>query len=302
MILVVLGGLCLGFFIPLYDSIALRNLVVGLFAFMTFITALSTSLKSFVQILKRPWIPLWILLLVHIVGPLIAYLLGLLFFPDELYTRIGFFIGASIPIGVTSIIWTSLVGGHVSIALVAVTLDTFIVPFILPALFHLVLGKSVNIDYWAMLWGLLKMVTIPSILGMLIHEFTSGKTQEFASGAGGFLSKLALFGVVFINSAMVMPHINWSFSMIKLLLMALLIVISGFFVGFLGSLILKDRSHGMMMTMVHNVGIRNNSCGLVLALSFFPASAAIPLTIAILFQQPVATFVTFVYKRFSKRS
>lgn len=56
--------------------------------------------------------------------------------------RLGFLISASIPIGVTSIIWTSVVRGDVALALVVVTLDTLIVPFWIPVFFPWLLGKQ----------------------------------------------------------------------------------------------------------------------------------------------------------------
>lgn len=61
MSVVVPSGLFLGFFVNITDSPFLREVVVVLFAYMTFVTALTTSFKEFTTVLKRPWIPLWIL-------------------------------------------------------------------------------------------------------------------------------------------------------------------------------------------------------------------------------------------------
>lgn len=64
--------------------------------------------------------------LVHFITPLTAWAVGMVFYPNDSDIRIGYLIGASIPIGVTSIIWTSiLIKGNLGIAFVAVTLDTF---------------------------------------------------------------------------------------------------------------------------------------------------------------------------------
>ena len=118
-------------------------------------------------------------------------------------------------------------------------------------------------------------------------------------GMGTYI--IGLFAVIFINSAMVMPPIDWNLSMVKMLLVALAIVVSGFFIGYLGSLLLKDRSGSMMITLMHNVGTRNNSCGLVIALTFFPPAVAVPITLSILYQQPVATIVSYFYRRYEKQ-
>lgn len=291
MFFVVLAGLLLGFFIPLQDSPLLRQAVIALFAYMTFVTALGTSFRKFVGVLRSPWTALWILILVHGITPFTAWAAGHFFYPDDAYIRMGYLIGASIPIGVTSIIWTSLVKGDLPTSLVAVTLDTFVVPLILPPFFQLVVGQTIAIDYYKMMHDLLLMVTLPSVIGMLLHDWTHGTVTGFAQSFGGATAKLSLFVVIFFNAAVVMPQIVWNAAILKMILVTLCIVASSFLVGYLGSFALKDRSPGMTMTMIYNVGIRNNACGLVLALSYFPPRAAIPITLAILFQQPLATVV-----------
>ena len=150
MFLVVVTALIGGIFFPLSDSSLLRQTTVLLFAYMTFVTALSTSLRDFLQVLRHPWQPLWILALVHLASPFTAWIVGHVFYPDEPLIRIGYLIGASIPVGVTSIIWTALVQGDLAVSLVAVTLDTFLVPLVLPAFFHFAIGETIEISYLKM--------------------------------------------------------------------------------------------------------------------------------------------------------
>lgn len=297
MFFVVLSGLFLGFFITLSDSITLRRTVVVLFAYMTLVTALNTSLKDFISVLRKPWIPLWILFLVHFITPLTAWAAGILFYSDDPSIRLGYLIGASIPIGVTSIIWTSLVSGNLATSLVAVTLDTFIVPFVLPLFFHLVVGETINLNYLQMIEELMLMVTVPSILGMLIHDWTKGQVAVFSQSIGGATSKIGLFLVITINSAIVVPQISWDLSIVKTIFVTLFIVSIGYFVGYLGSFALKNPIRSTVLTMIYNVGIRNNACGLVIALTYFPIRVAIPMTLSILFQQPLATIISHLYGR-----
>ncbi|MEN6413041.1 MAG: bile acid:sodium symporter [Veillonellales bacterium] len=301
MFLIVLSALFLGFCYGIPDSHLLRKIVIVLFAYMTFTTALGTSLKQFIQVLRHPWIPLWVLALVHIAAPFIAWIVGMIFYPDDPYIRLGYLIGASIPIGVTSIIWTSLLDGNMALSLVAVTLDTFLVPLVLPLFFHIVAGQNVAIDYLQMLKGLMLMVTIPSVIGMLLHDWTGGKVNAFANSIGGATSKLAMFLVIFINAAIVMPHIHWDLTIVKTILVTLLIVTTGFCVGYAGSFVLKKRPKDVVVAMIYNVGIRNNACGLVIALSYFPQKVAIPMTLSILFQQPLATIIFRIFKRVEKQ-
>lgn len=296
MFFVVLAALLLGFCLPIPKSSLLSNLSVLLFAYMTFITALETKFRDVLHVLSKPWVPLWILVLIHIAAPLIAWGVGSFFYPQDFFVRLGLLVSASIPIAVTSIIWTSLVGGDVALALVAVTLDTFVVPAFLPSYFAFIVGKSVQIDYLHMLGQLLWMVTLPSIIGMGINDLTQGKLQLFSRSVGGFTSKVALFMVITINAAMVAPEIHWDHSLIKLLLVILLLTTIGYALGFIGSYILKKNTPQTAVTLIFNVGMRNISFGAVLAINYFPPEVSVPVTLAMLYQQPLAAFVAYIIK------
>lgn len=296
MFLVVLSGLLLGFTLNISNSPMLRLLVIALFGYMTFVTSLTISLKKFLQVLNRPWIPLWALLLIHFVTPITAWLIGVIFYPDDFYTRLGYLVCATLPIGVTSVIWTSLTKGNVATSLVTVTLDTLIAPIIIPLYFKIVIGQSLEIDYTHMVFELLGMITIPSLLGIVLHDWTRGRVVGFANGFGGFTSKICLFFVIMITAAVVAPGITWDLSIIKTLLVTLLLVAAGYLLGFIGSYALKSRGYEMAVTLIYNVGLRNLSFGLVLALTYFPA-AAIPITLCILYQQPIAAMIPHLYKK-----
>jgi len=300
MFFVVLSALLIGFTTPLPQAPLLNTIAVVLFAYMTFITALETNYKNFIHVLTKPWVTLWMLLLIHGVMPLVAWLIGLLFYPHSDLTRLGFLIGASIPIGVTSVIWTSITRGDVSLALVAVTADTLLSPFLLPVFIVLVAGQTVHIQYGHMLVELLLMVTIPSFLGMAVNSLTHGRLVGFSRSAGGFTSKLALFVVILINASAIAPEISWNSSVIKMLLTILIISVSGYYLGYAGSYALKDRRRDTMATMVYNVGMRNISFGSVLAVTYFPPAVAIPVTLAMLYQQPLAAVVSYLFQRFDR--
>lgn len=298
MFFVVLSALMFGFAISIPKTPAIAGISIGLFAYMTFITALGISMKKFIMVLRRPWVAIWMLFLVHIAMPILAYGIGSFFYQDSYFTRLGFLISASIPIGVTSVIWTSVVNGDVALALVAVTMDTIISPVLIPAIIFLVAGKTVHINYGHMLVGLLWMVTIPSFLGMIVNDLTHNRLHDFTQSVGGVTSKLALFLVVFLNAAAIAPEINWNVSLIKMLCVILLLVASGYALGYAGSFLLSHRKKGTIITMVYNVGMRNISFGAVLAMAYFPASVAIPITLGMLFQQPLAAIAAFLLKRY----
>lgn len=300
MFLGVLVALAVGFNCSVAYSPELRVALIALFGYMTFATALETSLQRFFQVLSRPWIPLWILLLVHFATPLVAWLVGYIFFPEDAYVRMGYLIAAAIPVGVTSIMWTSLGNGNVPVSLVTVTLDTLIVPVLLPAFFLVTVGKAIAFDYRDMMLQLLWMITIPSVAGMVIHDLSGGRSVAFAKGFGGLSGKLAFFVMIFLNAAIVGPGITWSAAMLKMLLVTLFMVALGYCIGYWGAFAVKGRPADITVAMVYNVGLRNIAAGLLLAIAYFPQQVAVPITLFILYQQPLATLVPMALRRLGR--
>ena len=295
-------ALVLGFAFPLPVSKWMRDMVVVLFVYMTFITALDIRFGDFLSILKKPLLPLWMIFLIHAIMPIIAWAVGLIFYPDDFMTRLGFLISSAIPIGVTSIVWTSLGGGDVALALVVVTLDTLLSPLILPGFFSIVIGKSIQMNYMQMVTQLIWMVAVPSLLGMSLNGLTQGKVSGFTKSIGGITAKLGVFFIVLINASTVVPELSWSPALIKLLLVILLLVIAGYLVGYIGSVIIKEKRQEAILTMTYNVGMRNINFGFVLALAYFPVTVAIPITLVSIYQQPLAALISRMYNLSKQRS
>ncbi|MEN6414695.1 MAG: bile acid:sodium symporter [Veillonellales bacterium] len=296
MFLLVLLAMVLGYFYPLESTPFLQKTIMLLFAYMTLATALGTSFKEFLKVSRNPKIPLYVLSIVHLAVPTIAWVIGKIFFPDSPYIQMGYLISAMIPVGVTSIIWTSMVKGNVPVSLVTVTLDTILAPFFLPLFILLFVGVAVTINYSKMAIDLLFMITLPSLIGMILYDVTKGKTQTFAQGGGGILSKLCLGGVIFLNAAFVTPTITWSPFIFKILAVTLLIVAIGYIIGYVSSKLIHA-NHEITLAIIYNTGMRNIATGLVIASSYFPPEVAIPIALAMLFQQPLAAVTAKLYKK-----
>lgn len=301
MYLGVLFALLIGFNTSFSDTPAIRQTLIVLFGYMTFVTALETSLLQFGKILSRPWIPLWILALAHLGTPLLAWLLGYLLYPLDMDIRAGYFVAASVPVGVTSVIWTSLVGGNVAVSLVTVALDTLLVPAFLPAFFLVTIGHAITIGYKEMALQLLWMITIPSLVGMALHDLLKDKAVAFAKGFGGVTAKITFYLVIFLNAAIVSRTVTWNPAMLKMTLVTFTIVTSGFFLGYVGSLVVKGRPRDITLAMIYNIGLRNIASGLVLAITFFPPTVAVPIALFMLFQQPLASVVPLVFARLDRK-
>jgi predicted Na+-dependent transporter len=259
-----------------------------MFVFMTLVTSLKTSWKDLKEIFSRPLPLISIVVLQHILMPIFAKLLASAGFPDQPALITGFILAAALPVGITAVIWSGMSEGDVALSLTATTLDTLLSPLTVSLILMLFIGESVQVNYQALMAGLLKMIVIPSIIGLTLHDLTSQeKQQKFLPLIQPF-SSFCLVGVILVNVATAK---NSASSMVQaapvLLLFVLLLVASGFILGWIMSTFFKF-GNNIRTSCVYSMGIKNTSCGLVIALGHLPIEASIPLLIAMFFQQPIA--------------
>ena len=182
-------------------------LVPWIFAFMTFAGSLSMNLKGIKSLKKYPGAILITIAFLHILMPIWAYFVSTVFFDDHLLT-IGFVLAVALPTGVTSFIWVSICRGHLALCLSIILIDTLLSPFVIPALLHVVVGQTIEIDTAALILDLVMMIVLPSIAGILLNEWTKGKIEETVGKTLAPFAKLSLFGIVMINSSAIAPYVK----------------------------------------------------------------------------------------------
>lgn len=263
-------------------------IVPWIFAFMTFSGSLSSSFKSFQHTLTHP-MPIFLTLsILHIIIPLWAWGIGTWFFSNDPLIVTGLILAVSIPTGITSVIWVTMYNGNIPLALSIILIDTIISPLVVPFSMSLFVGKTVEMNSWDLMQGLLVMVVIPSILGMIINQF--GKqtvVTKLRTNLAPF-SKIGLPFVIAINSSAVAPYLtNINFEFLQIMVTMLFIAICGYLFTWLLGIVTK-RKRDEIISLVFTGGMRNISAGAVLAVSFFPPKAAVPVIVCMLFQQLLA--------------
>jgi bile acid:Na+ symporter, BASS family len=265
-------------------------LVPWIFAGMTFVGSLTSNFKSVKHIITHPLSLLLTLAVLHIVTPVWAFTIGHLFFQNNPFTITGLVLSMVIPTGITSVIWVSMYKGNVPFTLAIILLDTLFSPFIVPISMSLFIGKTVHLEIWEMMKGLLGMIVLPSLVAMLVNQFYSKSVAEKWNKTLAPFSKLGLAVVVSINSSVIAPyirHIDEKF--IQIALTIFFIAICGYFFAWILGILTK-RSRDEVVGMIYTGGMRNISAGAVLAISFFPHPAAVPVVIGMLFQHILAAF------------
>ncbi|MGP4039963.1 bile acid:sodium symporter family protein [Gracilibacillus sp. D59] len=280
---VIVGVLFADFFLQ-FD-----NWVIWIFAFMTFAGSLSLNFVALYRVVAHPLSILIALVILHILMPLWAYLVGSITFSNDHLTVIGFVLAMIIPTGITSFIWVSMNKGNVALTLSVILIDTILSPFIVPLSISLFIGASVDLEVWAMMKGLFIMIVIPSILGMLLHEMTRGGVHEKWSPRLAPFSKMALALVIMINSSEVAEYLlDIDFHLIKVAITMFLVAASGYYLAWLLAKWLKRASQDVI-SLTFSSGMRNISAGAVIAVQYFPGPVAVPVVVGMLFQQVLAS-------------
>lgn len=123
--------------------------------------------------------------------------------------------------------------------LAIILIDTILAPFAVPGIMSLLVGADVQLDTWAMMQSLFWMIVVPSLIGMVLNEWTKEKIKQVWGPRLGPFSKLA---------------------------MALVVMINGSVIGYLISMLMKwndaDRT-----ALVFNGGMRNISAEAVFAIT-----------------------------------
>lgn len=277
-------------------------LVPWIFAFMTFAGSLGSDFKSFGRALAHPMPILVALLVLHIIMPVWAWAFGHLAFSGDIYTITGLILAVVIPTGITSFIWVTIHKGNIAIALSVILIDTFLSPFIVPYSLAFLVGQQIEMEVWAMMKGLLGMVVIPSILGMLFHQFTSKKTSEKLSSLLAPLSKVGLALVVMINSSAIAPYIkDINLKLVFITFSVFIIALSGYFISWMIGKYLKWGKEEIV-SLTFTGGMRNISAGAVIAVTYFPSAVALPVILGMLFQQVLASFYGHMLQRSFNRT
>ncbi len=256
-----------------------------LFAFMTFAGSLSMNLEGIKSLDKYPTVILIVIAFLHLLMPIWAYFVSNIIFHDHLLT-IGLVLAVTIPTEVTSFIWVSICRGHLALCLAIILIDTLISPVVIPALLHIVVGQTIEIDTVGLILDLLWMIVVPSLIGLTLGK----KLAPF--------SKLSLFSIVMINSSAIAPYIkNMNVELVSVTLVVFLIAFSGYaFCLILGHMLWKDKS--IVTMFVFTGGMRNIAVGVVIATTYFPAKTIMPVVLGMLFQQVLASFFSRVMEKY----
>lgn len=185
-------GLCVGKFISLGSSSASYvELFLMLLLFILFISVDFASLKkSFLNIRYT----ITSLCINFIITPILAYMIGTLFFNNVLDIRIGLLMLLVTPCTDWYLVFTGLSKGNVELNLSILPLNLLLQIVLLPVYLTFFFGNEVNMDTMNILWSILYVICIPFVASIIYKICTRKhiKLQEKVAEQGDNLQLIFL--------------------------------------------------------------------------------------------------------------
>lgn len=272
------------------------EIIPWLFAFITLVMGWGCSIKKLLEVLKHPVSMIVLFVLAHVVTTLIAYGIGCMIFGSSSPYVIGLVLFAAIPMGISSALWVGLSSGSVPWIVSMIVLDSLLSPVVVPMTMHALFGATLELNGGDIRNKLFFIIVLPTLVGVLVNEMTKGRVNEWAAPVSAPLSKIAFVGVVMLNASAIAPEMNRLQGDVWILIPVVVgFVALCYLIGYVGAYLM--RGSGIFVEFSYASGMRNISLGVVIGLGYFSPLASIPVVLAILVQQPMATLNYYFHRR-----
>lgn len=199
----IFAGVSLAMYFPQYfqtvGDFELKNLIVPLIQVIMFGMGTAMSLKDFEGVVRMPKGVLVGLVcqltIMPFVGATLAFMLG---FPPEIAA--GIILIGSAPGGVASNVMAYIAKANLALSITLTAVATLLAPLTTPFLMKMIAGQLVPVDFVAMMFGIIKMVIVPIVLGLLFNKLVAGRAP-WLDKAMPLLSMTAIAVVITIITA-----------------------------------------------------------------------------------------------------
>lgn len=292
----------------LLDLRVLKAAILPLTFFLVFPMMVGLDLK---KLFSRGNIPLQIVTLVLNFGivPFAAFGMGLLFFRDAPYLRLGLLMAALLPTSGMTVTWTGLSRGNVpeavKMSVIGLLAGSLATPFYVSAL----LGESVNLPVRSVILQILIVVALPLIAGQLLGALIKRKTGEkrFSERVKPQLPGISTVGVILLvfvaialkaRSILARPELIW----VTLLPVVLLYLLNFILSTVTGKLLFRPAE---AKALVYGTVMRNLSIALAVIMGLLGekgGEAALIITWSYIVQVQSAALYVRLSRRFFKEN
>ena len=300
MVVIVLCCLAAGILLPQAFA-PLRPAVPSFFAIMSFQSALGITLRGLKDAVVHPLAIVLTLVYVHVLSPLIAFLVGTALFGADSDLVVGIVLEYCVPVATSSIMWVAMYRGNLAIALATLLVSVFASPFAVPLTLHLLFGTVVEVNALGMVLDMLYMVVVPSVVGIVVNEATHGLGTRTLSASLMPLARLMLVVIIATNSSAISDFVfHLTPQLAGVLVFVGLFASFNFLMGAAFACVSRQRRE-RAVAMLFQSGMRNISAGAVLAMQYFPPASLFAVMAGVLFQQVLAALFGKVADRLLSR-
>jgi len=266
-------GLLAGIFIKSSSILSPYILYFLMFAF--FLSCLKIKNSNIIKKIKKPFLIIYLILLILIIVPTIIYLLVRNFIEFEY--AIAILILLAMPAGMIVPTYATIFKGDKELALILAILTSLLCPITIPALIYLLSGIKTNINFLNMFTTLSMIIFIPFISAIIIKKTSPNfiqKTKQYYSS----ISILAVTLIIAGATAKIdfIPTISNDISIIPSF--TLLFAIT-FFLYLIGYYIVFNKNKKTKITSSLAMAYMNSGLAIVFAAEFFTAKTLLLVTL-----------------------
>lgn len=200
--MVIFGTVGLSLYYPEYflqwGDFKLSGLITPLIQIIMFGMGTAMSVKDFAGVIKTPKGVLIGVCSQFMIMPLVGFTLANVSgnFSASLTPEIlaGIILIGCSPSGMASNVMAYLAKANLALSITITAVTTLLAPFITPFLMKLLAGSLIEIDVYAMMWDIFKMIIIPIGAGLIFNKLLSGKIQWLDNA----MPLVSMFGIALI--------------------------------------------------------------------------------------------------------
>lgn len=295
-------GLLLGALTPL-GSVS-SGLIEVFLMMLLYILFLSIDLRQIKKSFTNVRFTLTAVVINFVFTPLFGYLLGKLFFPDELDIRIGLLMLLVTPCTDWYLVFTGLSKGNVELSMSILPLNLILQIVLLPVYLLVLIGSEVTMDVVSLLGSVAKVLVIPFVLAYITKLFTknSENFKSFLSDHGDDLQLLFLcLAVLVMFASEGRSLIENPMLLVRMFVPLLIFFVVLFFVAHLAGRVMKF-SRRDIVSLNFTTLARNSPLSLAIAVATFPDRSLISLALVIgpLIELPVLSVISGILKKWNR--
>ncbi len=197
----IFAGITASMFYPQYfvqiSGFKTSRLINPLMQIIMFGMGTGMTIQNFIDVVRMPKAVIAGLICHYTIMPLLGFgiAMGLIYgfnVPKEIAAG-AILIGCT-PCGLASNVMNYIAGNILALAITLTAISTLIAPIVMPALMKLLAGTLVPINFWGMMWNIIKVVIIPVFFGLIFNKLFYGKAKWLTNA----MPKVSMFGIAII--------------------------------------------------------------------------------------------------------